>query len=629
MLQEMRKFTKSWVANIFLGLLTLSFVSWGVGDILSGRSDTAVAKVGGKAIDQREFQRDYSNALRSEGDRRGKALSSEEARRIGLPNAILEQGISRLALDNVVDKLGLTASDAMVTATIHRYPVFSGLTGQFDRQTFQRTIERIGYTEQGFIELIRSDTMRTQLVRAVEGGFAMPPGYARAMFAYFTEMRAADYIVIEGKALGAIPAPPDAVLQAFVKAHPDKFSTPEYRDVTYAWIAPDDVAAQVKVSDEQIKTAYDEHKDEFVKPEKRDLELLPFAKEADAKAAYEKGAKGGNFAQITNEKSEKPTPLAAMSAEDLGDPAISKAVFALSKGGVTQPLKTATGGWALYRVVNITPGSIKTLEQAKDEIRSKIVQELAQSKLTDISNAYTDASSAGASLTDAAKKVGMHTGHVTAMDASGLAPDGTKTAAPDDPDFRALVFRAEAGEEGDPQIAKSGVGFVVSVNGSTPPKLKPLDQVRAPALAAWTDKQRAILLKKKAQELTAQANREGSLDGAARAIGATTQQSQALNHNTQNDVFSQTLVANLFQAKPGQSVFGPKGNSGDYVVARVTGILHPPLPEKSPGYLTAVREMSGGVAGGITESFIAEQREEQGVTTNQKLLNGVLGSEGS
>ncbi len=629
MLQEMRKFTKSWVANIFLGLLTLSFVSWGVGDIISGRTDTAVAKVGGKAIDQQEFQRDYTNALRSEGDRRGKALSADEARRLGLPNAIIEQDISRLALDNVVNKLGLTASDAMVTATIHRYPVFSGLTGQFDRQTFQRTIERIGYTEQGFIELIRGDTMRTQLVRAMEGGFAMPPGYARALFAYFTEMRAADYIVVEGKALGAIPAPPDAELEAFVKAHPNQFSTPEYRDVTYAWISPDDVAAQVKVSDDQIKSAYDEHKDDFVKPEKRDLELLPFTTEADAKAAYEKATKGGNFDQLTNEKGEKPTPLAAMSADDLGDPAISKAVFALSKNGVTQPLKMAAGGWALYRVANITPGSIKTLEQAKDEIRTQIVQELAQSKLTDISNAYTDASSAGASLTDAAKKVGMHTGRIAAMDANGLAPDGTKTAAPDDPDFRAIVFRTEVGEEGDPQVAKSGTVFVVAVNGSTPPKLKPLDQVRAQALAAWTDQQRAILLKKKAQELTAQANREGSLDGAAKAIGATVQQSPALNHSTQSDVFSQTLVTNLFQAKPGQTVFGPKGKSGDYVVARVTGIVHPPLPEKSPGYLNAVREMSVSVAGSISESFIAEQREEQGVTINQKLLNGVVGSEGS
>ena len=32
MLQEMRKYSKSWAANILLGVLALAFVSWGVGD---------------------------------------------------------------------------------------------------------------------------------------------------------------------------------------------------------------------------------------------------------------------------------------------------------------------------------------------------------------------------------------------------------------------------------------------------------------------------------------------------------------------------------------------------------------------------------------------------------------------
>ena len=70
-----------------------------------------------------------------------------------------------------------------------------------------------------------------------------------------------------------------------------------------------------------------------------------------------------------------------------------------------------------------------------------------------IANAYMDATSGGASLTAAAKKVGMQTGRVAAMDASGLAPDGGKAAIPDDPLFREQAFKAEAGEDGDPSRA--------------------------------------------------------------------------------------------------------------------------------------------------------------------------------
>lgn len=622
MLQNMRKFSKSWISNILLGVLSLCFVSWGVGDIISARVETAVAKVDGKPIDQQEFRREYTNILRSQN------ITGEEAKKLGVGNQIMEQMISRKALDNVVDKLGLTASDAMITASIQRIPVFSGLTGQFDRRVFEQTIERIGYSEQGFIELMRADTARTQLVRAVEGGFALPPGYAKAMFAYFTELRAAEYFVVDAKALGTIRTPSDAELTAFVKAHAASFSTPEYRDLSYAWLSPKDVASTIKVSDDQVKKAYDEHIGDYVIPEKRDIEQLLFTSEAAAKAAKDKTAKGTAFPQLTNEKGEKATALPGMSADSLVDTAVAKAVFALPKDGISAPVKTVAGGWAIYHVTAITPGSTRSLDQVKDEIRDKIVQELAQGKLADISNVYTDASSAGATISDAAKKAGMHVARVQAVDAAGLSPAGAKVDIPDDPEFRSAVFSAEVGEEGDPQTTKAGLLFVLSVNGTTPPKVKPLDQVRTAALAAWTSQERANLLKKKATELAAEANRENSLAGAAKSIGASIQNSEAINHRTANDTFSQQLVGALYSAKPGQTVSGIKAG-GDYVVARLTGIMHPPLPEKSPDYIAAVHEMNQSFAGGITESYISQLRADQGVTTNPKLINSIIGGEGS
>jgi len=629
MLQEMRKYTKSWIANIFLGVLTLSFVSWGVGDILRGRVSTAVATVGDSSIEQTEFQRDYTNALRNEGQQRGKSISADEARKAGLPMLLLNRSIDRLVLDNVARKLGITASDALVTQEIHAIPAFAGLTGQFDRQTFEQSISRIGYSEQGFIELVRQDTARGQLAHAIESGLEIPPGYARALFAYSTEIRAAQYIVVEDKSLGAIPPPPDAVLQAYIKAHADRFSTPEYRDVTYAWVGPDDVAAGITVTDDQIKSAYDNNVDRFITPEKRGLQQITFPSQDEAKAARAKIAAGTKFEQIAAARGEKPSDieLGELVAADL-DPALSKAAFALPQDGVTQPLKAAAG-WVLIRVVKIVPGKTTTLDQARDQIRKALVQETAQSKLTDIANAYTDASSGGLSLLEAAKKVGMHMAHIPAMDGDGLAPDGSKTAAPDDPDFRKQVFRTEPNEEGDPQPAKSGIYYVVAVNGILPPKLKPLDQVRAQALASWTAEQRAILLKQKAEQLTAQANREDSLDGAAKAIGAPVQSSPALNRGTTNADFSASLLTALFDAMPGKSVSGPRGTGHAYVVARVTGIVHPPIPANEPGFRTGLQELSENLGTGVTDSFVAAQKAKQGVTINTKLLNNVTGAEGS
>ncbi len=626
MLQEMRKYAKSKLANVLLGLLAVSFVSWGVGDFVRASNDTSVAKVGGVAIDQQDFRRDYTNAVRTEANRRGEAtLTPEQARQLKIADTVLEQKIASQTLDNVVNKLGLTASDAMVTNIIHRYSAFSGVTGQFDRATFQRTIDRIGYSEQGFIELVRADTARMQLVQAVEGGFKVPPGYAKLLFNYFTEMRAADYIVVDSKSLGAIPAPSDAELTAFIKAHPGQFSTPEYRDVTYAAITPDDLIPSIKVTDEQIQQAYDDHKDEFVVPEKRDLDQLSFQNEAAAKAAYDKAQKGG-FDQITNEKGEKPTPQLAITAADL-DPVRAKIVFALPKDGISPPMKTPAGSFAIVRVKTITPGVTRTLDTVKEDLRGRIARDLATSKLSDMSNAYTDASSGGLALADAAKKVGMKTGRIAAIDLNGLGPDGQKAAGPDDQEFRNIAFHTEPGDEGDPQLAKSGALYVVSVNSIAAPKLKPLEQVRPQALAAWTEQQRIALLRKKAQDLAAAANREGSLDGAAKAVGAAVQKSPALDHRTSDDTFSPALISQIFTAKPGQTVLGPKGTSGDYILARVTGIAHPPMPEKGPSNVAVIRELSSGIGATVTESYVAQQKAEQVVTYNRPNVDKAAGSE--
>jgi peptidyl-prolyl cis-trans isomerase D len=626
MLQKMREFSKSWISSLFLGALTLSFVAWGVGDIFRGSSSTAVATVGKTAIEQSEFQRDYTNFVRHQG----KDFTQEQARRANLGSTLLQQDIARVALDNVTSRLEITISDDMVLTQIRAVPEFAGISGTFDRNVFQQKVGQIGYSEQGFIELMRRDIARGQLMLAVAAGFQIPTGYAKALFAYATELRAAEYVTVDAKALAPIAPPTDAVLAAYVKSHADRFSTPEYRDITYADIGPDDVSKGITVTDQQIQSAYDANKDKYDIPEKRDLEQIPFASQGDAQAARAKIEAGTSFADIAASRGLKQSDLelGARVAADL-DPAEAKIVFALPEGGVTESVQV-TFGWALVRVVKITPGHLTTLEQAKDEIGKTLMTQLIDAKMGDIANAYMDATSGGASLTAAAQKVGMHTGRVAAIDANGLALDGSKAAIPDDQLFREQAFKAEAGEDGDPFTGKSGHEFVVSVNAVVPPKLKPLDAVRAQALADWTGEQRAKLLQEKAAELAAQANKDNSIDGVAKAIGASVKASPALTHTTSDATFSRALITALYAASPGATVYGPLGKGEGYIVARVTGIFHPLPPTDSPSFQQGVRQISQGIATDVVESFADAARDKQGVTINTKLLDSVVGGgEGS
>ncbi|HEX4636534.1 MAG TPA: hypothetical protein VH189_10160, partial [Rhizomicrobium sp.] len=145
-------------------------------------------------------------------------------------------------------------------------------------------------------------------------------------------------------------------------------------------------------------------------------------------------------------------------------------------------------------------------------------------------------------------------------------------------------------------------------------------------LADWTNEQRAQLLATKAQALAAQAAKDKSLDGIARQLKVSVQHSPALSRNTNDTMFSTDIVNRLFAAGPGGVEFGIQGLSGNYMIARVTGISHPPVNGADPNFQPAVARFSQQIAQDFSMDAASAGRARQGVKVNQKLLDSLTGS---
>ena len=628
MIQWMHTLSKSWMATLLMGGLTLSFVVWGIADVFTGASTAAVATVGGTDIGQQEFQRTYRNFLRNQGQQMGTEITPEMAQKMGLGQVALQQMVSRTALNNEAKKLGLTVSDAVVAGNVRAMAPFRGTLGQFDRRVFVQAINTAGYTEDQFLEEIHQDMTREQLTAAVEGNFVVPPTYAQALFQYINEKRAAEYIVLSPQQAGDVPTPSDAYLAAYIKTHPDRYSTPEYRDADYAAITPADVMGGVTVTDAQLQQAYDAPKSTYVIAEKRDVQQIEFKTQAEAADASARIKAGMTFDELASRRGLKPAQitLGTLAQDELPDAERAKAIFALPLNQVSEPIKTGFGGYALARVTKIAPGTSKTLADVKDELTKTLQTQLAAAKLVDAVNAYTDARSGGAEMKDAAKKAGMKLGHLAGVDITGMGKDGVKADLPADPEFLPAMFRGEVGEDVDPFATKLGGYYTIHVNGQIPPKLKPLDQVRAQALADWTAEQRGTLLAKRAQALAAQAAKDKSLDGIAKELKVPVQHSPALTRQTNDTMFSEAMVAKLFNAPAGGVDFGPQGTPGNYVIARITGISHPALNPHDPGFQGGMMRFSQSVAGDFSIALANAARIRQTVKVNQKLVQSVTGA---
>jgi peptidyl-prolyl cis-trans isomerase D len=629
MLQSLRKYAQTFVSLLFLIVLVTSFGLWGIADVFRGNVSDAVATVGGTDISSGELRKEYQDLLRRESADLRHQIGPDEARSLGLGQAAVNQLVTRAVLDKVIADMGITISDEEAAARIRGMREFVGPLGTFDKNAFLIAIERAGYTENSFIALERGDLAREQLLTPVAAGLVIPFDYVAAFLSAENERRAVEYVVVSSDNISPPAAPNDSTLAAYIKAHPEKFSTPEYRDVSYAYLGPDDMMTKVTVSPDQIRQEYESNLSTYVIPERRTLEQISFPSQSDASAARAKLDHGESFAQLAAERGIKPADLSLgdVAAQDL-DKDRSQAAFSLPLNGVSQPIK-GPFNWFLVHVTKITAGNSTSLEQATPAIRKTLATELANNALIDVSNKFQDALAGGADIAEAAQKSGMHFAHVAAIDQAGLGPDGKPTSAPNNAEFRAQIFKSEAGEPGDPFQAKDGNLFAVKVNGVSPPHLKAVDAVRAVAETGWMDEQRAKALLDRANELASRARSSLSLAPVVTALHGTLLKSPALSRVTADDTFSATLIRSIFDAGPGGIVVGPLGKGNGIVIARVTGIAHPQVP---PGNAIAQRAngvLSEQIASDLTFSFASAAKVKQGSTINQKQVDQVVGGEGS
>ncbi len=627
MIQWMHTLSKHWIVTLMMGALTLSFVVWGMGLEQFGIGNTSqVAKIGSVEIGALEFQRTDRNFLRNQSERSGQEITPEMAEKMGLGQVALQQMIGRAAVQNEAAQLGLVTSDGAVVQSVRTMAPFRGTLGNFDRPTFLQAIARAEYTEAQFLTEIRQEMTVDQLTQAVADNFVLPTGYAQAIAQYIGERRAADYVVLTPAMVGEIAKPDDAALSAYVKANAARYSTPEYREAEYAAIAPGDVT--VAVTDAHIQQQYDANKSTYVVPEKRDVQQIDFKTMAEAQAGRAKIASGTTFDALAAERGLKPeqTSLGTLAEDELPDAERAKAIFALPQGEVSQPIKTGFGGFVLARVSKIAPGSTKTLADVKEELRKTLTAQMADNKLVDVVNAYTDARSNGDDFAEAAKKSGMKLARIAAVDSSGLKPDGAAADVPADPEFLPAVFKADVGDDVDPFATKMGAYYTLHVIGVTPPKLKPLEQVRLQATNDYINEQRAKALATKAQTMAARARKEKSLDAVAKELNVPVQHSPALTRDTNSPIFSAQTVSRLFTVPPGGVDVGPQGQNGDYMIALVSGISHPPVNPADPGFQAGVSRFSQSVAQDFAADLAVAARARQGVKVNQTVFNSLIGT---
>jgi len=396
------------IAQVILGVISLTFAFWGVESYLNDRSSASeVATVGGTPISARQFQ----EAMRTQQDRMRAAsetpIDAETFQNPLFKRAVLDNLINQRVLAIYAADNGLTVPDEMLRAWIAGEKAFQE-DGQFSMDKYERILRSQGMNVQGFQERLRADLANQQILSAMSEAAFVPESVATRFLEAQLEERTVHMVQFQAKDFTAGVNVDEAAAKAYYDQNAGRFSVPARLKAQYVMLTPAAMKSQVQVSEDEIRAEYEQRKDSMGTPEERKashilIEVPADAPEADVAAARKKAqglldtlkAHPDRFEALA--KAESNDPGSAEQGGDLGYfgrgamlAEFENAAFSATQPGLIPELVRSDFGFHIIRLDDIRKSTTPTLEAAHDKIKAELVDKAASRRFLEVAEQFAN-----------------------------------------------------------------------------------------------------------------------------------------------------------------------------------------------------------------------------------------------
>ncbi len=163
--------------------------------------------------------------------------------------------------------------------------------------------------------------------------------------------------------------------------------------------AKQQIIRELLVPEKDVRAYYEAHREEFDRPDSASLRYILVATREEARSVIETLNAGKDFADLAREVSldaatradgglipqllrGRPFPLFA-GTTDAG--VFEEKAFSLPRGGLSEPFELSRG-WAVIRVLNLTPGS----KSVYDEVRARVQTMLFETRVREKEQEFYD-----------------------------------------------------------------------------------------------------------------------------------------------------------------------------------------------------------------------------------------------
>jgi len=537
-----------------------------------------VASVAGEDVTTLEVQKQAQQMVQQQFPRGGAQAN------------MLMPFFAQRAADNLINekvmlseanRMGLQVSDAEVREELEHGPYaatfFPG--GKFiGDEEYKNLLGSHDLTPPQFEHLVGNGILERKLEKLVASSATVTDAEVRQQFEKENTKVKFEYAVIKKDDILKSLHPAEAELKAFYDRNKQTYvnSIPEKRQLKYVVLDNTKMLAQTQVTQQDLASYYDQHRDEYRVPEQVNVRHILFKtpapgpdRKVDQKAVDAARAKaedvlkqvkaGGNFADLAKKYSEDTTAKEGGALGWIGRgktvPEFEKAAFSLPKGGNSDLVKS-NFGFHIIHVDDKQEAHVKTLDEVKSQIEPLIKQQKAGEAAQHAADQLL-ADSKSTSLEKAAAAKGLQvisTDLVTSKD--------TLPGIGSDPQFMTAAFGQAPNSPPDEVQLHQGWA-IYQVTAVKPPATPTFEEIRSRVEQEFKNERAAQLLTQKTQELSDRAKADHDLKKAAKELGATNKTSDLVLPDGQvPDIGSMTGPAAVaFTLKPGE-ISGPI-NSGD------------------------------------------------------------------
>ena len=387
---------------IIVAFVVLVFVDWGAGGAggpaAASDMSSVAARVNGDIITINEYRRALYFTQQRYEQMYGQALNEQMRKMLNLEQQVLNGLIDERLLLQEARKIDLEAGQDEVRKKILEIPVLNPDGKFIGADLYERyVLTSLNYpTVADFEQDLAREVTIGKMEAALASTVAITPQVAEEQYRRTAENAKIRYVLLPNeRAMAGVMVSPEDV-QKYYTDNSSKYLHGEQRHVKYLLADSALIRARLKLSDAELRQAYEQKKETFKGKEAVRAQHILIRVDASAAPADDAAAKakaeglvaqlrgGADFAALAKEHSGDPG--SAVNGGDVGFfergqmvPEFEQTAFSLPIGQISDPVKTQYG-YHILKINEKRPAGYKPFEEVRGQLEMEAIDDRAKAQ---------------------------------------------------------------------------------------------------------------------------------------------------------------------------------------------------------------------------------------------------------